>query len=67
LNAEITDKINECRQAKDSGDLEAMKARHEELSKVLMKIGEAIYSQQQSQSSSSEETVDGDSEKKDEK
>jgi len=67
LRNEIQDKINETKASKDSGDVETMKAKNDELQKVLMKIGEAIYSQQQSQSSSSEETVDGDSEKKDEK
>jgi len=67
LRNEITDKINEVKAAKDSGDVENMKSRNDELQKVLMKIGEAIYSQQQSSSSSdSSETVDGDSEKKDE-
>lgn len=70
LNAEITDKINECKQAKDSGDNEAMKARHEELSKVLMKIGEAVYANSQNNSSGDSnqgETVDGEGEKKEEK
>jgi hypothetical protein len=44
-----------------------MKAKNDELQKVLMKIGEAIYSQQQNSSSSSSdssETVDGDAENK---
>merc|ERR1712079_945030 len=67
LRTEIQDKINETKASKDSGDVEQMKAKNDELQKVLMKIGEAIYANQQSQSSSSEETVDGDSEKKDEK
>jgi len=67
LNAEITDKINECRQAKDSGDNDAMKARHEELSKVLMKIGEAVYANSQNTSSNQGETVDGEGDKKEEK
>jgi len=68
LRNEITDKINEVKAAKDSGDVDSMKSKNDELQKVLMKIGEAIYSQQQSSSSSdSGETVDGDSEKKDEK
>merc|ERR1719420_2659832 len=68
LVSEIQDKINETRAAKDSGDVEQMKSKNDELQKVLMKIGEAIYSQQQSSSSSSEEnseTVDGDADKKD--
>lgn len=66
LRNEIQDKINEVKASKDGGDVEVMKAKNDELQKVLMKIGEAIYSQQQSSSSSSEETVDGDGEKKDE-
>merc|ERR1712198_630900 len=62
LRNEITDKINEVKAAKDSGDVDSMKQKNDELQKVLMKIGEAIYSQQQSSSSSdSGETVDGDS------
>jgi len=66
LVSEIQDKINETRAAKDSGDVEQMKSKNDELQKVLMKIGEAIYANQQSQSSSSddssnsqEEPVDG--------
>jgi len=70
LNTEITDKINECKAAKDTGDNEAMKARHEELSKVLMKIGEAVYANSQNTSSgdsNQSETVDGEGDKKEEK
>jgi len=62
LAAEIQDKINETEAAKASGDVEAMKNKYDELQKSLMKIGEAIYSQQQSSSSESKpegETVDG--------
>jgi len=69
LRNEIQDKINEVKAAKDSNDVEVMKQKNDELQKVLMKIGEAIYSQQQSSSSGSEEnsgeTVDGDADKKD--
>jgi len=68
LRNEIQDKINEVKAAKDSNDVDNMKQKNDELQKVLMKIGEAIYSQQQSSSSSSEEnseTVDGDADKKD--
>jgi len=70
LRNEIQDKINEVKAAKDSNDPDLMKSKNDELQKVLMKIGEAIYSQQQSSSSSSEnsensETVDGDADKKD--
>merc|ERR1719474_180332 len=67
LRNEIQDKINETKAAKDSNDVDNMKQKNDELQKVLMKIGEAIYSQQQSSSSSSEEnseTVDGDAENK---
>merc|ERR1712038_897779 len=53
LVSEIQDKINETRAAKDSGDVEQMKSKNDELQKVLMKIGEAIYANQQSQSSDS--------------
>lgn len=62
LRTEIQDKINEVKAAKDSNDPDVMKAKNDELQKVLMKIGEAIYSNTQSSSSSSEnsETVDGD-------
>jgi len=67
LVTEIQDKINEVKAAKDSNDTEVMKSKNDELQKALMKIGEAIYSQQQSQSSSSEENVDGSGEKKEEK
>lgn len=67
LVTEIQDKINEVKAAKDSNDVEVMKSKNDELQKALMKIGEAIYSQQQSQSSSSEENVDGSGEKKEEK
>lgn len=67
LVTEIQDKINEVKAAKDSNDVENMKSKNDELQKALMKIGEAIYSQQQSQSSSSEENVDGSGEKKEEK
>merc|ERR1711879_825350 len=69
LVTEIQDKINEVKAAKDSNDVDQMKEKNDELQKVLMKIGEAIYSQQQSSSSGSEEnsgeTVDGDADKKD--
>lgn len=67
LRTEIQDKINEVKAAKDSNDPDQMKTKNDELQKVLMKIGEAIYSQQQSSSSSSSdssETVDGDAENK---
>jgi len=67
LRNEIQDKINEVKAAKDSNDPDQMKTKNDELQKVLMKIGEAIYSQQQSSSSSSSdssETVDGDAESK---
>jgi len=68
LRQEITDKINECKAAKDTDDVDNMKTKHEELQKVLMKIGEAVYSSQQSSSSDSSqdqgETVDGEGEKK---
>jgi molecular chaperone DnaK len=70
LRNEIQDKINEVKAAKDSNDVDNMKQKNDELQKVLMKIGEAIYSQQQSSSSSSEEnseTVDGDADKKEDK
>jgi len=70
LNAEINDKINECKAAKDSDDIDQMKSRHEELSKVLMKIGEAVYANSANQdqgSSNQEQTVDGEGEKKEEK
>jgi len=68
LVAEIQDKINETEAAKNSGDAEQMKAKNDELQKSLMKIGEAIYSQQQTSSGDSGETVDGQSEdKKEEK
>jgi len=70
LVSEIQDKINEVEAAKNGGDVEAMKAKNDELQKSLMKIGEAIYSQQQSSSgdsNSSEQTVDGEGEKKEEK
>jgi len=70
LVSEIQDKINEVEAAKNGGDVEAMKAKNDELQKSLMKIGEAIYSQQQSNSgdsNSSEQTVDGEGEKKEEK
>merc|ERR1712004_336395 len=64
LVSEIQDKINETEAAKASGDVEQMKAKNDELQKSLMKIGEAIYSQQQSSSGDSGETVDGQSEEK---
>merc|ERR1711920_356713 len=64
LVTEIQDKINEVKAAKDSNNVDAMKEKNDELQKCLMKIGEAIYSKQQSQSSSSEENVDGSGEKK---
>merc|ERR1712048_67837 len=47
LVAEINDKINECRAAKDSDDLEQMKSKNQELQTVLMKIGEEVYSKNQ--------------------
>merc|ERR1711990_1153786 len=49
LVTEIQDKINEVKAAKDSNDTDQMKEKNDELQKALMKIGEAIYSQQQSQ------------------
>merc|ERR1712062_684486 len=69
LATEIQDKINETEAAKNSGDLENMKTKYDELQKSLMKIGEAIYSQQQSSSSDKPEgeTVDGEGENKEEK
>lgn len=44
-----------------------MKTKNEELQKLLMKIGEAVYANQQNQSQSTEnkeETVDGEGEQK---
>lgn len=68
LRNEIQDKINEVKAAKDSNDPDQMKSKNDELQKVLMKIGEQIYNQQQSSSSSdSGESVDGEGEKKEEK
>lgn len=69
LVSEIQDKINEVEAAKAGGDVEQMKSKNDDLQKSLMKIGEAIYSQQQSNSSDSNqsETVDGEGEKKEEK
>merc|ERR1719183_1773913 len=68
LRNEIQDKINEVKAAKDSNDPDQMKSKNDELQKVLMKIGEQIYNQQQSSSSSdnSGESVDGEGEKKEE-
>jgi len=60
LVTEIQDKINEVKAAKDSNNVDAMKEKNDELQKCLMKIGEAIYSKQQpDSSSSSSENVDG--------
>merc|ERR1712062_139057 len=62
LRTEITDKINEVKAARDSNDADSMKSKNEELQKLLMKIGEAVYANQQNQSqqnTNSEETVDG--------
>jgi len=69
LVTEIQDKINEVKAAKDSNNVDQMKEKNDELQKCLMKIGEAIYSQQQSSSSqeSSDSGVDGEGEKKEEK
>jgi len=66
LVTEIQDKINEVKAAKDSNDVDQMKEKNDELQKCLMKIGEAIYSKQQSESSSgsSDQNVDGEGESK---
>jgi len=69
LRTEINEKINEVKAARDSQDADAMKTKNEELQKVLMKIGEAVYANQQSSSQSTteetkEETVDGEGEQK---
>eukprot|EP00494_Astrolonche_serrata_P006821 UN06846 len=73
LKTEITDKINEVKAARDSQDADAMKTKNEELQKLLMKIGEAVYANQQSSQSSQSsesteeqksETVDGEGEQK---
>merc|ERR1712228_1161419 len=66
LVTEIQDKINEVKAAKDSNNTDQMKEKNDELQKCLMKIGEAIYSKQQTDSSSSEnkEDVQGEGEKK---
>jgi len=66
LKTEITDKINELKSARDSNDADGMKTKNEELQKLLMKIGEAVYanSQNNQQQSSNDETVDGQGENK---
>jgi len=49
LQKEISDKINEVKSVRDIGDVEEMKTKNEELQKLLMKIGEAVYSKKSSQ------------------
>merc|ERR1711934_978171 len=44
LHNEINDKINEVKSVRANGDVEQMKIKNEELQKILMKIGEAVYS-----------------------
>merc|ERR1711934_843488 len=44
LHNEINDKIQEVKSVKDTGDVEQMKINNEELQKILMKIGEVVYS-----------------------
>jgi len=60
LHTEIIDKINEVKSVKDTGDVEQMKIKNDELQKVLMKIGEAVYSKK----SKSGETSNGTDEEK---
>lgn len=68
LAAEIQEKINEVEVARNSDDVEGMKTKNDELQKAMMKIGEAIYSNQQNSSSEqSSADVDGEGEKKEEK
>jgi len=69
LKQEVQDKINETKAAKESGDVDQMKEKNDELQKTLMKIGEQIYNNSSSTSSSdsTEQNVDGEGEKKEEK
>merc|ERR1739848_980653 len=61
LSNEIKNKIDELKAARDNGDIEGMEGKNKELQKCLMKIGEAVYiNQQKNQSQSNEEqTIDG--------
>ncbi|HYJ83053.1 MAG TPA: molecular chaperone DnaK [Allosphingosinicella sp.] len=47
LKSEIQTSIDETRQAVESGDIEAMKAKTAALSQVAMKLGQAIYEKEQ--------------------
>jgi len=55
LRNEINNKINEVKAARDSDNADQMKIKNEELQKLLMKIGEAVYSKQQSSNENKEE------------
>jgi len=44
LQSEIIDNINEVKLARDNGEIEEMKEKNENLQKILLKIGEAVYS-----------------------
>jgi molecular chaperone DnaK len=67
--AEIEKAIEEAKTVKDGDDLESITAKKDALSKAAMKIGQAIYSKQQSEGSEEKKddsTVDADfTEKKD--
>jgi molecular chaperone DnaK len=67
--AEIEKAIEEAKTVKDGDDLESITAKKDALSKAAMKIGQAIYSKQQSEGSEGKKddsTVDADfTEKKD--
>lgn len=49
LKNEISDKINEVKSVRDTGNVEQMKEKNGELQKVLMKIGEDVYSKKSTQ------------------
>jgi molecular chaperone DnaK len=59
LKGEIQSAIDEAKQAVEGGDVEAMKAKTQNLAQVAMKLGQAIYEKDQGASSSSEAGAEG--------
>ncbi len=57
LKTTITTKLDELKAAKEAKDIEKIKSIHESLQQEMMKIGEAIYSQQKQQQAAQNSTT----------
>merc|ERR1711862_547489 len=65
LTKEVQDAIEEAKKVKDSDDLDELNSKTDALNKVSMKVGQAIYGQQQEGENKQQESED--EEKKEEK